>query len=82
MFYVDPRQFKSVLKDPLPLMGVVADASDLVTRSFTLVTGGEDEYQNGYRKHQSKVWVSAKGLIPAASNLDKLNAMTQSILNK
>lgn len=40
MFYVDPRQFKSVLKDPLPLMGVVTDASDLITRSFTLVTGG------------------------------------------
>ena len=82
MFYVDPRQFKSVLKDPLPLMGVVTDASDLVTRSFTLVTGGEDEYQSGYRKDQSKTWVSVKKLVPGASNLDRLNSMTQSILNK
>lgn len=82
MFYVDPRQFKSVLKDPLPLMGVVTDASDLVTRSFTLVTGGEDDYQSGYRKDQSKTWVSVKKLVPGASNLDRLDSMTESILDK
>lgn len=82
MFYIDPQQFKSVLRDPLPIMGVVGDTYDLVTRSFTLVTGGEDEYQSGFRKGQSKTWVSTKKVVPGASNFDRLQSMTESILNK
>ena len=80
MFYIDPQQFKSVLRDPLPVMGVVGDTYDLLTRSFTLVTGGEDEYQSGFRKGQSKTWVSTKKIIPGASNIDRLNSMTSTIM--
>jgi len=82
MFYVDPQQFKSILRDPLPIMGVVGDGYDLMTRSFNLVTGGEDDYQSGFRKGQSKTWVSTKKIIPGASNIDRLNSMTESIMNK
>lgn len=80
MFYIDPQQFKSVLKDPLPVMGVVGDTYDLLTRSFTLVTGGEDTYQSGFRKDQSKTWVSVKKIIPGATNIDRLNSMTSTII--
>jgi len=82
MFYIDPRQFKSILRDPLPIMGVLGNASDIMTRSFTLVTGGDDIYKNGYRKGQSKTWASTKQALPGASNIDRLKSMTTSIFNK
>jgi uncharacterized protein with PIN domain len=82
MFYIDPQQFKSVLKDPFPIMGVVGDSYDVVTRSFNLITGGEDDYQSGFRKGQSKTWTSVKKMVPGASNIDRLQSMTESVLNK
>lgn len=80
MFYVDPQQFKSILRDPLPVMGLAGDAYDVVSRSVNLVTGGEDTYQSGPRKGQSKTAVSVKRFIPAISNVDRAKSFTETII--
>ena len=81
MFYIDPQQFKSVLKDPLPVMGLVGDSYDIVTRAFNLITGGEDTYQSGYRKGNSKTWTSIKKITPGASNIDRLKSLTEKVID-
>ena len=81
MFYIDPQQFKSVLKDPLPVMGLVGDCYDVVTRAINLLTGGEDEYQSGYRKGNSKTWTSVKKITPGASNMDRLYSLTSQVID-
>lgn len=82
MFYIDPQQFKSILRDPLPIMGVVGDTYDMVTKSFNLVTGGEDTYKTGYRKGQSKTWVAVKKFIPPLSNIDRVKSVISQDINK
>jgi len=74
LFYIDPQQFKSVLKDPVPLMGVVTDIYDLMEKSVNLLTGGEDEY--------SKILTSLRKVTPGATNYDAFKMLTNDILNK
>jgi len=82
MFYVDPQQFKSILRDPWPLMGVVEDASTFIKRSIILISGGQDEYLVGDRKGQSKTWVAAKELVPALNMTNRVETMFSQIYKK
>ena len=82
LFYIDPQQFKSVLKDPVPLMGVVTDTYDLMEKSVNLLTGGEDKYKTGRRKGDSKVLTALRKVTPGTTNYDSFKMLTDDILNK
>jgi hypothetical protein len=59
LFYIDPDQFKTILKDPLPVWKLVSDGSTAVNASINLISGGNDTYKSGQNKGSSKARVAA-----------------------
>jgi len=82
LFYVDPQQFKTILRDPVPVAVLITDAQKTIGRTLNLLGGGEDEYQQGPHKGQSKAGVAWKKMIPGLSIGDRFDNMYQQIFQK
>jgi hypothetical protein len=82
LFYVDPQQFKTILRDPIPFMVLVNNTQKAIGRGINLVAGGEDLYQQGAHKDQSKSAVAFKKIIPGASLIDRFKSMHLQIFSK
>lgn len=82
LFYSDPQQFKTILRDPLPIASLITDVEKALAKSINLVTGGEDIYKQGSHKGQSKTWVSTKKLIPGVSLGDRFKSLYSQIFDK
>jgi hypothetical protein len=82
LFYTDPQQFKTILRDPLPLMVLVTNAENAVSKSINLIAGGNDIYPSGPHKGQRESLVAIKKIAPAVTLIDRFNSMSQQIFNK
>jgi len=81
-FYIDPIQFKTILRDPLPMAKVITDTEKVLARATTLITGGDDMYHQGIYKDQSKTWVAIKNWFPLTNTTARIQSLTQQIINK
>lgn len=69
-FFMSPASFDQVIKDPIPLIGVVRDITDLLPAAFGVITG-DDEYKSGPRKGKSKLGKEVTDLMPGITQIDK-----------
>lgn len=82
LFYVDPQQFKTLLRDPIPFMVLINNTQDAIGKSINLVTGGDDTYDSGSHKGQSKARVSVSKIVPGVSLPNRFESMYSQIFSK
>lgn len=72
--YMDPDQFKSMLRDPIPIWGLVNDLTTVIGRTINIMNGKPDnktDYQ--WDKYINTTIKKAKSFLPYGFNtLDKL----------
>lgn len=69
-FFMLPSSFETIIKDPIPLMGVLKDTLDLTTAGFKTITG-DPSYKTGPRKGKSRLWKETLDNFPVITQLDK-----------
>ena len=74
LLYTDPDQFKSMLRDPIPVWGLLIDFKDAILAAVDLITGQPDELSaREWDKRVDKDVKKLRRLLPYGFNtLDKL----------
>lgn len=72
--YMDPDQFKSVLRDPIPIWGLVSDLSSTIFGTIKLMKGQPDDYTDReWEKEIDRVSKKWRSFLPYGFNtLDKI----------
>jgi hypothetical protein len=86
-FYTDPTQFKTLIRDPIPMFSIVTDGYKAINKSFLLLgeeagIDYEDTYKTGVYKGQSKAGIAVKRMIPGIGNVTRIKSTTSQIINK
>jgi hypothetical protein len=82
LFYVDPQQFKTLLRDPIPFMVLINNTQTAIGKGIILVGGAEVPYQQGAHKGQSPSAVAFKRIAPGLSLVDRFQSMHSQIFSK
>ena len=69
-FFMSPASFETIIKDPIPLMGVLTDTIDLAEAGFATITG-DPVYKSGPRKGNSRLIKEIGDNFPFWTQLDK-----------
>ena len=80
-FFMLPSSFETIIKDPIPLMGVLKDTLDLTTAGFKTITG-DPVYKTGPRKGKSRVWKETLDMFPVLTQLDKNLTYASTVFEK
>jgi hypothetical protein len=82
LFYTDPQQFKTLLRDPIPLALLITNTEDALSKSINLITGGDDTYDSGSHKGQSKAGVASTRIFPLISIPNRFESIYSQIFSK
>lgn len=72
-FFYSPKDYTQIAKDFIPAMSTFSQFWNLGIESRNYITDPDKrEYQRGFRKGQSKVWVEFQKSIPVVKQIDGL----------
>jgi hypothetical protein len=76
LFYTNPVEFERLQRNTMPIFTVVTDWWNVMEKSTVLLTGGEDTYQAGDNKGESKTLTAVAKALPAIAIKKRVESIT------